>query len=476
MPLLNSYSVEDIKDAMTQVNPEGEAAALDSIIAAKTGYKPEVSYTAQDVLNVALDKVDTGTPGFKDFLRRVTGIDDLDAMSQPQLYAAFKALEALPKGDGKVILPEGSNASRYTEDQLIRGLTAVATDLESNPAVTLEQAIVSVKEASGLKNDRDAASIIKQLLKENNLDLDANGNLIAPTKIANLPAGYELQKGTFKQGEQQMYGAVRDGKPVEGVETYDNMQDAQNKVDNLNKVREREAQNIGKRIEQIEKEIAASQQKIDAMEAAGEGGTDAYKQANAQNNAFVEQKNQEVADLQARQLLYQSPITAGPINMKQVNRTGFTLFKDGVPVSTHPTADAAVDSLVGALPEAEVQALAEDKSPGMRTIARKARQRIEGKTAPQGIKVKKAEKPQPTEEEKTQAEDLATKLSEVLQKFGLGNVQLQIIKGMQDEGSYTANLIKIALDAKDAIGVLRHESIHALKDLGFFTEIGRAHV
>ena len=251
-----------------------------------------------------------------------------------------------------------------------------------------------------------------------------------------------LQKGTFKQGEQQMYGAVRDGKPVEGVETYDNMQDAQNKVDNLNKVREREAQNIGKRIEQIEKEIAASQQKIDAMEAAGEGGTDAYKQANAQNNAFVEQKNQEVADLQARQLLYQSPITAGPINMKQVNRTGFTLFKDGVPVSTHPTADAAVDSLVGALPEAEVQALAEDKSPGMRTIARKARQRIEGKTAPQGIKVKKAEKPQPTEEEKTQAEDLATKLSEVLQKFGLGNVQLQIIKGMQDEGSYTANLIK----------------------------------
>ena len=39
----------------------------------------------------------------------------------------------------------------------------------------------------------------------------------------------------------------------------------------------------------------------------------------------------------------------------------------------------------------------------------------------------------------------------------------------EDEGSYVANLIKIALDAKDALGVLRHESIHALKDLGFFS-------
>lgn len=130
MPLLNSYSIEDVKDAMTQVNPAGEAAALDSLVAAKSGYQPDVTYSAQDVLNAATNKVDTTTQGFLDFLNRTTGSSDLNTMSQPQLYAAFKALEGVPVGQGLTILPEGSNASRFTEIQMVQGLDAIAAELE----------------------------------------------------------------------------------------------------------------------------------------------------------------------------------------------------------------------------------------------------------------------------------------------------------------------------------------------------------
>ena len=470
MPLLNSYSIEDVKDAMTQVNPEGEAAALDSLVAAKSGYQPDVTYSAQDVLNAATDKVDTTTQGFRDFLNRTTGSSDLNTMSQPQLYAAFKALENVPVGEGTTILPEGSNASRFTETQMVQGLDAIAAELSKAQALTPEQTITKVKEATGLKNDRDAASLIKQLVKDNNLDTNADGNIIAPTEIKNLPAGYTLEKGTFKQSDQQLYGVLSDGKPLEGVDTYTNPQDAQAKVDALNKTREAQAKVVEQQIKKIQDQIDQSQQDLDAMEAAGEGGTDAYKQAKAQHEALVDKVTNNISNLQARQMLFQTPLTMGPMGMKQVNRTGFTLFKDGVPVSTHPTADAAVDSLVGTLPEAEVATLAQDKTPGMRTIARKARQRIEGKEQPEGIKVKRDKIPvAEAPEEKETAKTLAETLAPILKKFGLGDVQLQIVKGMEDEGSYVANLIKIALDAKDAIGVLRHESIHALKDLGFFS-------
>ena len=478
MPLLNSYSIEDVKDAMTQVNPAGEAAALDSLVAAKSGYQPDVNYSAQDVLNAATNKVDTTTQGFRDFLNRTTGSSDLDTMSQPQLYAAFKALEAVPVGQGLTILPEGSNASRFTEIQMVQGLDAIAAELGKNQALTPEQTITKVKEATGLKNDRDAASLIKQLVKDNNLDTNADGNIIAPTEIKNLPAGYTLEKGTFKQSDQQLYGVLSDGKPLEGVDTYTNPQDAQAKVDALNKTRETQAKAVEQTIKKIQDQIDQSQQNLDAMEAAGEGGTNEYKQAKAKHDALVSNVTDNINDLQARQMMFQTPLTMGPMGMKQVNRTGFTLFKDGVPVSTHPTADAAIDSLVGTLPDAEVEALAQDKTPGMRTVARKARQRIEQKNQPAKTEKKpvaeapteKAPEIEVTDEDRKNAQVLAKALGRMLKKFGLGDVELQILKGMEDEGSYIANLIKIALDAKDAMGVLRHESIHALKDLGFFTD------
>jgi hypothetical protein len=63
-------------------------------------------------------------------------------------------------------------------------------------------------------------------------------------------------------------------------------------------------------------------------------------------------------------------------------------------------------------------------------------------------------------------QDLRTKLN----KFGLKDVGLKILDGMTDSGSYAAQIIRIAADAANPVRTLRHEAIHAMRELGFFTD------
>jgi hypothetical protein len=60
-------------------------------------------------------------------------------------------------------------------------------------------------------------------------------------------------------------------------------------------------------------------------------------------------------------------------------------------------------------------------------------------------------------------------LNKILAKYGLKDVKVNLEEGMADEGSYSGQLIKLALDLDNPVRTLRHEAIHALKELGFFT-------
>ena len=61
-------------------------------------------------------------------------------------------------------------------------------------------------------------------------------------------------------------------------------------------------------------------------------------------------------------------------------------------------------------------------------------------------------------------------LRALLNKFGLKDVGLNIAEGMKDAGSYAQQLIRIADRSDNPIRTLRHEAIHALRELGFFTD------
>lgn len=76
-------------------------------------------------------------------------------------------------------------------------------------------------------------------------------------------------------------------------------------------------------------------------------------------------------------------------------------------------------------------------------------------------------------ETKAIADEVRKKLLPALKKFGLGNVALRLldtIDGGKANGAYLKQVISIALDSDNPMGVMRHEVIHALKELGAFTD------
>lgn len=64
---------------------------------------------------------------------------------------------------------------------------------------------------------------------------------------------------------------------------------------------------------------------------------------------------------------------------------------------------------------------------------------------------------------------LGKALKRILTRYGLGDVAVRLVEDMKAEGEYASKVLSLALDATDPVVALRHEAIHALKELGFFT-------
>ncbi len=61
-------------------------------------------------------------------------------------------------------------------------------------------------------------------------------------------------------------------------------------------------------------------------------------------------------------------------------------------------------------------------------------------------------------------------LKKLMSRFGLQDVGLNLVDDLAANGEYSNNLIKLAIDAINPVRDIRHESLHALKELGFFTD------
>jgi uncharacterized protein YcfJ len=74
-----------------------------------------------------------------------------------------------------------------------------------------------------------------------------------------------------------------------------------------------------------------------------------------------------------------------------------------------------------------------------------------------------------TPEIQEKIDQLEKVLKKIMNKFGLKDVALKLIDNMKAEGEYAQSVVRLALDAVNPVQALRHESIHALKELGFFS-------
>ena len=531
LPKLKEYSIEDFVDAMPGVNPKAEQALLDELITAKSGYAGE-KYTAEDVINQAKRKnVETKTQGFTDFLARTTGVNALEKMSQPQLHAAFKALANLPEGTDLNILPEGTNARRFDEKQYnnaLKGVDMLLNDLGA--PVDPKQVINTIKEYTNLTEDSHAGAILDAAIKNGDVDLIKTPRyevfdpktgkalpstytsktaaqaaaqkrglnvrqittdaIASPTTSATLPEGFDIREGSFKEGDMPDGYDIMAGDEV--LFKANTGEEAVDKSKSFERTRAGMAVSRQNQITQLNNAIEASQKRLNTMEAQGKGQTTQYEKAAGKHAKLVEETQAKIAALTEEIQKFDpkvTQITVKPSGMKPYGRKGYTVFDQGQARATYPTRQAAEEGILSEMSDKQLQELAQQQ--GRRAIGKKAQAELERRTpkAPTEAEAKQFARQKPVSEvlkgiEEKQAKAKEAKktpgaderiaqfealLKPMLKKFGLGDVGLKIVEDLNAEGSYSKNLIKIALGLQDPMRVLRHESIHALKELGFFT-------
>jgi len=520
-PKLKAFSIEDLVEAGA---PPQE---IDRLLAYKNQFDGSVTLSAADVTNIAQQRnVDTETKGFTDFLRRATGQEDLTQMSQPQLHSAFVALNALDTSPELRVLPEGTNAVRFTDKQYDRGLRGVAFQLGQSPAVGRTSVIQQIKDYTGLENDQDAHVLLRTAIRNGDLESKrvpqyevvnnegkvqwvSNSREAAlrgaekrgfnvrdgfreeisyPGEATQLPGGPDIRMGMFQEGERPEGFEIKAGSTVLSVSN--NETDANEKAARLSALREQEAKSTQKNINELNKKILASQNELERMEATGQGNSLEFAQlsasVNADNQALVDQTNQLKKDLND----YQQPVTVVPTkSVTPIVREGFTFFDNGAAVASFPTQQQAEEFALARLNNETLTNIV-NVGPTLKGLMPKRLAKMaeaelasRGRTEP-GIEVKF----EGTEEEARErlaklgifSADVQSKVAELekallpaLRKLGLERVALNIVREIENnaEGNYAAGVIKISLDNEPGnyLGVLRHESIHALKELGAFT-------
>jgi hypothetical protein len=147
----------------------------------------------------------------------------------------------------------------------------------------------------------------------------------------------------------------------------------------------------------------------------------------------------------------------GTAETEDVGDAGLDL---GPEFEAQPLGERVVRKSLAAIPEARFKEL--------ERRVKQAEQRAD--EAEKAVEQAEEAKPEVPPEIQKKIEILKQVLRKNLNKFGLKDVELNLERGMTDEGSYDGMLIKLALDAADPLGILRHESVHALKEAGFFTD------
>ena len=497
-PKIDTYSIEDVYDALknsvdTEGNPlsdEAQKGFINQLLTVKAGYTPNAPASIDSVLAMAESKnIETGTQGFKDFLTRVTGTDRLNEMEAPQLYAAFKSLSELPKSEQPQILPQGTNAIRFSEKQYnnsLKGLEVSFGELGDKPLspTSVKQ---EIKDFSGLERDADVDALYRAMVERGDLEVSyppvkttegvknpAVVNLAG--KVEALPSGLDIRNQAFKQGEEPEAYEVRNGKYVR-ISSHKTKEEAQKELENQEKTTAPLVKTSEKAISNLEKFIEKNDAELARDRALGNFDTDNYKDKAAKSARKNKAAKSAIKYHENVILNLKNPYTITPSEKKKpVVKKKHVLYKDNKPVAAFEKKGLAEDFGIRNLDDKTLEQIIASAPTTKGTLPKRyaamaekelARRRGE---APKGIEVPRSFF---NDEVKDKADELEKTLRPALKRFGLENVALRIVDSIRNgtaDGEWSSQVIKIALDAKNPMGTLRHESIHALKELGAFTD------
>lgn len=252
-----------------------------------------------------------------------------------------------------------------------------------------------------------------------------------------LPGGYSVARREVSRKEvPEFFNIFAEGsdKPLTTVATQD---EVDRKIQTLTEIRKEEQARLLEESDKITKSIQDEQRKLEVMEATGQTDTDLY----VQSKALLEQKQDEAAqqlkDINDKIVSYGSPLSFAPVGARLEVENEFVVNRGDEAIGVFPSMQAAETSLRERDPEVFKQADIEAEAQ-----AAAAR-----------------------------AQELEATLKPMLAKFNLGDVGLNIVDRLKNNagGSYLDRLIQVSMEEENPIQTMRHESLHALKDLEFFT-------
>lgn len=250
------------------------------------------------------------------------------------------------------------------------------------------------------------------------------------------PGGYVATPREISRQEiPEAYGIIPEGsdKPLATVGTQ---AEAEAKLQTLTEIRAEEQARLVEESDKITSEIKAEQRKLDVMEATGQTDTDQYVQAKALFEQKQDEAAQKIEDINNQIVAYSAPLTIAPVGTRTEIQREYVVSRGDEPVGAFASLEEAAATVKNLDPEAFKQAEAEARV--------KTDDRIQ---------------------------QLKQTLTPMLAKFGLQDVGLNVVEKIENDagGSYLDRLINISLTEDNPIQTMRHEAMHALKDLQFFT-------
>jgi hypothetical protein len=504
-PELTHFSLEDLHDAGV------DQGKIQSLLANKTQYNPTLELTPENIINLAQSKnIDPTTEGFRDFMRRSTGTDNVEEMAPPQLHSAFQALKGIHSFEENTILPSGTNASRFTNDQYRAGVDAVHDFLNDSgePFLKATSVIPQVKEATGLTNDADVFSLLRTARRNGEItarvtegkpnETMAPGAGTAKTdphfadqievglpKITHqLLPGIDIRPEEISAGSEPSEFKLSAGKTQ--FDSEPSRQDAEIAKDRLTAQREQQVADVQKQINKNSEKMQKNQEDLDALHALN-GADDRYVLAKSETqklNRDLLEKNNELTEQFNR---LQEPIEITQGESRQITKQQYTLHENDQPIASFPDQHSAERHAISRMSDEQLNDLIA-RAPAFKELmpqrlASFAKQELADRARTGGIEIQTQNKDRASEnlanvgvytpEVKERIAALEKKLLPALKKLGLEKVGLRLIGSIENgtaDGYYLKNLITIAMDSTDHLGTLRHESIHALRELGAFSD------
>jgi len=257
-----------------------------------------------------------------------------------------------------------------------------------------------------------------------------------PEKPIELPQGYKVMREELgREVGPESYGIFVEGQETP-LTTVASEQQALQKIESFKEIRESERETLVEQMEKLNDGIQKTRDRIDYLEATGKTADPEYtklKTALPDQELAAETKARELAE-QVQQL--GAPLTFAPIGQKETVREQYNVLSPtNEPLGTFATAGEAEASVRGIIGDEPFKQAEMKKQRDERIVA------------------------------------LEQQLVPKLKQFGLQDVGLKVVESIENNagGAYLNKLIRVAYDEANPLQTMRHESLHALKDLGFFT-------